>query len=150
MSNGDHDDEAERRGEDQFPVSVVPEAVMVVDVVESTAATNLFGWYAVGRGVMRDLRLVTAEIGRTHHMRCMKSTGAGYLLAFSDDMAAELAAVYAVETVFELLERLAQRNARVPEESQIGIRCAVHFGQVDAVGDDREGPEVAYTFRLEG
>ena len=35
---------------------VVTEAIVVIDIVESTTTNNLFGWYAVGRGIYRDLR----------------------------------------------------------------------------------------------
>jgi class 3 adenylate cyclase len=135
----------------QLTTVIVPEAIVVVDVVESTFATNLFGWYAIGRGLMRDLRNAIVEIGTRHGLRCMKSTGDGYLLTYGDANAAELGAVHAVEAAFELIERLSKRNqdAGMPEEARINLRATVHFGQVDVIENDREGPNVSYTFRLE-
>jgi hypothetical protein len=42
---------------------IVTEAIVVVDIVESTKTNNLFGWYAVGRNLLRDLRLLIAQVG---------------------------------------------------------------------------------------
>ncbi len=42
---------------------VVTEAIVVVDLVESTLTSNLFGWYAVGRQAIRDLRALIGEVG---------------------------------------------------------------------------------------
>ena len=39
---------------------VATEAIVVVDLVESTLTSNLFGWYAVGRQAIRDLRAADA------------------------------------------------------------------------------------------
>lgn len=133
-----------------IPFEVASEAIVVVDVVESTAASNLFGWYAVGRGLMRDLRAAIAEVTEARGLRCMKSTGDGYLLTFGDPSSAEAAVLDAVESSFILLELMGKRNCEVPEERVINLRFAVHFGEVDVVVQDREGPAVCYAFRLEG
>lgn len=82
-------------------------------------------------------------------MRCLRSTGDGYLLIFHDPQSAERAALRAVEAVFELLNRIAHRNREVPEERALNLRCAVHLGEVDVVSNDREGPHVSLAFRLE-
>jgi class 3 adenylate cyclase len=79
----------------------------------------------------------------------VKSTGDGYLLTFGDVQSAETAAVQAMEASFELLELVATRNRAIPEERMLNLRLAVHFGQVDVVENDREGPSVSFTFRLE-
>jgi class 3 adenylate cyclase len=136
--------------EDTLFPEVVTEAIVVVDLVESTATSNLFGWYAVGRVLMRDLRAMIAGVGSTCGLRCLKSTGDGYLLGFRDDQAAEMAAVHAVEGSFILLDKIAERNGLVPEERAINLRLAVHLGEVDVVVNDREGPHVTFAFRLEG
>lgn len=132
-----------------FP-EVASEAIVVVDLVESTAANNLFGWYAVGRGLMRDLRAMIAKVTSSRGLRCLKSTGDGYLLTFANASSAEEAASHAVESSFKLLELLEIRNRELPEERAINLRFAVHFGEVDVVENDREGPHVSYAFRLEG
>jgi class 3 adenylate cyclase len=129
-------------------VSVRPEAIAIVDLVQSTAVSDLFGWYAVGRGLVRELRKLIEQVGEPAGLCCVKGTGDGYLLAYASAGAAELAAVRAVGAAFALLESLAVRNAGVPEEHQMDVRIAVHFGQVDVLEADREGPHVAYAFRL--
>src|SRR6516165_1370612 len=128
---------------------VVTEAIVVIDLVESTLTSNLFGWYAVGRQVIRDLRALIGKVGESRGLRCLRSTGDGYLLTFHDPQSAERAALRAVEAVFELLNRVARRNREVPEERALNLRCAVHLGEVDIVSNDREGPHISLAFRLE-
>ena len=128
---------------------IVTEAIVVVDLVESTLTSNLFGWYAVGRHSLRDLRSLVGEVGRIRGLRCMRSTGDGYLLTFYDPQSAEMAAIRAVEAVFELLRRIFVRNREVSEERALNLRCAVHLGEVDVVPNDREGPHISMAFRLE-
>jgi class 3 adenylate cyclase len=128
---------------------VVTEAIVVIDLVESPLTSNLFGWYAVGRHSLRDLRTLIGEVGESRGLRCMRSTGDGYLLTFYDPQSAEMAAIRAVEAVFELLRRILMRNREVSEERALNLRCAVHLGEVDVVPNDREGPHVSIAFRIE-
>lgn len=128
---------------------IATEAILVVDLVESTAASNLFGWYAVGRGLMRDLRAMIGKVCGPRGLRCLKSTGDGYLLSFGNASSAENAAIEAVDCAFELLRLLEARNRDLPEERAINLRFALHFGEVDVIQNDREGPHVSYAFRLE-
>ena len=128
---------------------IVTEAIVVVDLVESTLTSNLFGWYAVGRQSLRDLRALIGEVGKVRGLRCVRSTGDGYLLTFYDPQSAEMAAIRAVEAVFELLSRIFMRNQEVSEERALNLRCAVHLGEVDVVPNDREGPHISMAFRLE-
>src|SRR6266851_4554488 len=60
-----------------------------------------------------------------------------------------MAAIRAVEAVFELLRRILMRNQQVSEERALNLRCAVHLGEVDVVSNDREGPHISMAFRLE-
>jgi class 3 adenylate cyclase len=128
---------------------VATEAIAVIDLVESTLNSNLFGWYAVGRQAFRDLRALIGAVGKSRGLRCLKSTGDGYLLTFADQQSAEMSAVHAIEAVFDLLQQIARRNREVPEERALNLRCAVHLGEVDVVSNDREGPHVSLAFRLE-
>jgi class 3 adenylate cyclase len=128
---------------------IATEAIVVIDLVESTLTSNLFGWYAVGRHVLRDLRALIGQVAAHRGMRCLRSTGDGYRLTFHDAQSAEMAAIRAVEAVFELLHKVAQRNRELPEERALNLRCALHLGEVDIVADDREGPHVSLAFRLE-
>jgi hypothetical protein len=84
--------------------------------------SDLFGWYAVGRSLVRELRQLVREIGAEHGLSCVKSTGDGFLLTYRHDESAEIAAVDALQASFELLRRLSARNDKVPEERQIAIR----------------------------
>src|ERR1700730_18579943 len=59
-------------------------AIVVVDLVEATLTSNLFGWYAVGRQAIRDLRALIGEVGEHRGLRCLGRTGGGYLLTFHD------------------------------------------------------------------
>jgi class 3 adenylate cyclase len=61
---------------------IVTEAIVVVDLVESTLTSNLFGWYAVGRHSLRDLRTLVSDVAEGRGLRCLRSTGDGYLLTF--------------------------------------------------------------------
>lgn len=136
-------------GEFATAPEVVTEAIVVIDLVDSARTSNLFGWHAVGRGLLRDLRTLIAKIGQPRGLRCMKSTGDGYLVTFHDAQSAERAVIHAVDTVFELMSHIAARNRDVPEERTLKLRSAIHFGEVDVVSSDREGPHISYTFRLE-
>lgn len=137
---------------------------MVVDLVESTFTTDRFGWYAVGRQLVSTLRRCIQRIGPQYGLSCLKSTGDGCLLAFANRRAAAHGAIQAIEASFVILDTIQRHNQRVATQRQINLRFAIHFGQVDAVDlvglagiseadrlilNDREGPEVTYTFRLE-
>jgi len=66
-----------------------------------------------------------------------------------DPQSAEMAAIRAVEAMFDLLGRVADRNGAMSEERALNLRCSVHLGEVDVVADDREGPHVSLAFRLQ-
>jgi class 3 adenylate cyclase len=130
-------------------LEIATEAIVVIDIVDSTKMSNRFGWYVVGRTVLRDLRLLISQVGTPRGLCCQKSTGDGYLLTFRNNQSAETAAVSAVEAIFELLDLAARRNGGVPEEQALNLRFAVHVGEVDVLPNDREGPHVSYAFRHE-
>ena len=130
-------------------LEIVTEAIVVIDLVESTLTSNLFGWYAVGCQSLRDLRALIGEVGQIRGLRCVRSPGDGYLLTFYDPQSAEMAAIRAVEEVFELLGLISVRNQEVSEERALNLRCAVHLGEVDVIPNDREGPHISMAFRLE-
>ena len=130
-------------------VQFASEAIVVLDIVQSTFSTNLFGWRSVGRVVTRDLRRLTGEACAPFGLTTVKSTGDGLLLTFSNGDSAEMAVPSALAGMRMLLARIRDRNARVPEQQRLDVRVAVHFGEVDMIGNDREGPNVAFAFRLE-
>jgi serine/threonine protein kinase len=130
-------------------VDYASEAIAVIDIVQATATSDLFGWYSVGRHSVRHLRNAVRQIGSLYGLACMKSTGDGLLLTYRDDKAADLAAVNAVQASIDLLRKLSEYNKTASEERQIAIRLALHFGEVDVLPDDREGPNVSFAFRVE-
>jgi class 3 adenylate cyclase len=131
------------------PAEVATEAIAIIDIVDATKMSNRFGWYAVGRGVLRDLRSLIARVALPRGLTCQKSTGDGYLLTFRNQQSAELAAILAVESIFELFDLAGRRNRDVPEEQALLLRSAVHIGEVDVLPNDREGPHVSFAFRHE-
>ena len=130
-------------------IEVASEAIAIIDIVQATATSDLFGWYAVGRSLVRELRQLIQDIGANYGLSCIKSTGDGVLVTYRHEGSAEVAAVHAVHASFELLKRITARNINAPEERRIAIRIALHFGEVDILPNDREGPNVSYAFRIE-
>lgn len=129
-------------------IECASEAIVVIDIVQATATSDLFGWYAVGRVLIRELREYVREIGAKYEMCCIKSTGDGFLLTYRNEDSAEVAAIHAVKASRDLLTRLAIRNQRSPEQRKIAVRLALHFGEVDILPDDRLGPNISYAFRV--
>lgn len=71
------------------------------------------------------------------------------MLAFRDEQDARNSARQAIHFCTEMLSAIAGRNAGLPAEQAISLRFAVHFGEVDVIENDREGPNVSFAFRLE-
>jgi class 3 adenylate cyclase len=128
---------------------VSTEAIVVVDIIESTATSNLYGWNSVGRSLMRELRRLIVAAAASRGIQCIKSVGDAFLVTFQDARAAHVAVEHAIAFCFELMNLLRLRNERIPEERRIEVRFALHFGEVDVVENDREGPHVSYAFRIE-
>ncbi|ETW96680.1 MAG: hypothetical protein ETSY2_46000 [Candidatus Entotheonella gemina] len=131
-------------------VETVAEAIMVVDLVDSTKMTTRHGWHAVGKFVIQDLRTCIHDVGDQYGLRCRKFTGDGYMLAFRHDPSYELAAVQALRAAAAICRKIEMRNTANAEQRHIRLRFAIHYGEVDAIEGDREGREVSFTFRLEG
>ena len=128
---------------------VASEAIVVLDIVQSTFSTNLFGWQSVGRLVTRDLRRLTREASAPRGVTSLKTTGDGLLLTFSNKESAEMAVPSALAAMRTLLARVRERNAQAPAQQRFDLRVAVHFGEVDIIDKEREGPNVVFAFRLE-
>ncbi len=130
-------------------IEVACEAIVIVDIVQATETNDLFGWYAVGRSQLRILRELIIKTGSVYGLGCIKSTGDGYLLSYRSKTSASLSVVNALESSRTLLQELDSRNRELPDECRIHVRIAIHFGEVDVLSNDREGPTVSYAFRLE-
>jgi class 3 adenylate cyclase len=126
------------------------EAIVVIDIVESTGIGARVGWTIV-KELLQVLKRHIVAIGQRYGIQCRKSTGDGFLLSYTDqtNQALEHAVINAVEASFNLLSQLGKYNSNQPEEKQVHVRIAIHFGEVDIVEGDREGLAIAYTFRLE-
>ena len=129
---------------------VASEAIAVIDIIQSTVSTNLYGWHSVGRVVARDLRRLAQEACAPLGLASAKSTGDGLLLTFSDSESAATAVPSALAAMRSLLAKLEVRNADVPQQHRLDVRVALHFGEVDVTQGSREGPNVAFAFRMEG
>lgn len=128
---------------------VASEAIVVIDIIQSTVSTNLYGWHSVGRVVTSDLRRLAREACAPLGLASAKSTGDGLLLTFADPESAATAVPSALAAMRSLLAMLEDRNARVPQQHRLDVRVALHFGEVDITQESREGPNVAFAFRLE-
>ncbi len=151
LSNGDLRTDASpvvtSYGAHEFEVA--SEAIAVIDIVHSTHSTNLYGWQSVGRVVARDLSRLTLEASAPLGLASAKSTGDGLLLTFSNEGSAATAVPSALSAMRSLLAMLKERNAKVSEQHRVDVRVALHFGEVDVFNGVREGPNVAFAFRLE-
>ena len=128
---------------------VASEAIAVIDIIQSTVSTNLYGWHSVGRVVTSELRRLAREACASLGLASAKSTGDGLLLTFADPESAATAVPSALAAMRSLLAMLEDRNARVPRQHRLDVRIALHFGEVDITPESREGPNVAFAFRLE-
>jgi class 3 adenylate cyclase len=130
--------------------SVAPEAIVIVDIVDSTTIARRYGWENVGKVLLRDLRhLVVTTIGG-YGGQCIKSTGDGYLLSFAHTGNADTAVANALKAIKILAHAIDDRNGEVNgAHAHLHVRYALHFGPVDIVEGDREGLTVAFAFRLE-
>jgi len=134
----------------KLDVAITLGAIVAVEMEGVTATSHRFGWYPLGRGLMHDLRELITSTGEKRVLHSSKSTGEGYLLTYgvTGSQPAEIAAVNAVEASFELLDVLANRNRERPEEQVINVHFAIHFGEVDVVEGDPDGPNVSFALRL--
>ena len=119
------------------------EAVVVLDICNSSALASLFG-DETAMNVKRELRRLYLPIARRWGAQFVKNTGDGYLVTFSHARGALGASV-------QILQRLRDHNATVPAREQMRLRFGLNYGEtmVDADGD-RHGNAVNVAFRVEG
>jgi len=125
------------------PGSTVTEAILVLDLCNSTDITNRYG-DTFSLNLMQTLTNLIAPIARKEQCRFSKGTGDGFLMTFP---LAENAVRFARETFVAVN----QHNQQADDKNQINIRFSIHQGEakVDAQGD-RLGLAVSMTFRVEG
>jgi CheY-like chemotaxis protein len=136
---------------DSGGIETVSEAIVVVDLVDSTKKATRHGWFVV-REMIHKLRECIKKVGARYGLCCRKFTGDGYMLAFRKDGDSAQAAIKALRAVIAICREIEAMNDSLPKERRIELRFAIHYGEVDAdnKANDREGPNVSFTFRLEG
>jgi len=98
------------------------------------------GTHAALKTLRRELADPTVK---QHHGRIVKTTGDGFLIAFTS-------VVDAVRCAVEMQRGMAKRNSQVAEERRIEFRIGINLGDVIADGGDIYGDGVNIAARLEG
>lgn len=123
--------------------SILPEAIVVVDLCNSTGIANKYGdEFALNlTNVLTD---AVNPIARRQRVQFMKSTGDGFLITFPKIK-------NAVQFALDLKSKIGKYNKTSEESKVIDLRFAINFGEtrLDSKGD-RLGVATNMTFRVEG
>ena len=121
----------------------IPEAVMVVDICESSRMMDLFGDEATYQ-IKNALEGIMFPIFQRCDSHFVKSTGDGFLVGFPHTE-------QAVDAAVEILRETQNYNANITDGPEIHLRFGIHFGAVRIRPDgDRHGTNVNIPFRVEG
>ncbi len=129
-------------------VKTVYEAIVVADLVDPTKTATRHRWHTIGKDMMRSLRECIFRVGSSYGLSFQKYTGDGYLITLYNDDANEKAVVQALQMMIDICCEINMRNDLSPTHHQMKLCFALHYGEVDIIGGDREGPDVSYTFGL--
>ncbi len=125
------------------PVDFVNEAVLVVDLVDSThLATHYGNGLAMrARNILKDRTLAAAE---TRGLAFAENTGDGYFMTFPS-------VAGGVQTAIALLKDLRDRPPDFSSGPPLAVRAGISYGEIllDAQGL-RHGATINKAFRLEG
>ena len=125
------------------PASFMTEAVLVVDLVDSTdLATHYGDGLAMrARTILKDRTLAATE---GHGLAFAENTGDGYFMTFPS-------VVNAARTAIALLEDLSENPPDLSPGPPLGVRVGISYGEIliDAKGA-RHGAVINRAFRLEG
>jgi class 3 adenylate cyclase len=135
--------EAQARADAERPTPAVPEAILVLDLVQSTELIREQG-DAFFRDLLRRIETAYIPIARRYHMRAVDGHGDGFLFCFERPE-------HAVEAVREMYARLPAINQGMPPGVEIAFRATLHVGPTftDTRGN-RTGLTVLKTVRLGG
>ncbi len=132
-----------RRGRKVGPSAFVNEAVLVVDLVNSTHVSTHYGNGLAMRAItaLAERGMVAAE---ARGPAFAKNTGDGYFMTFPSVVAA-------VETATDLLKGLRDQPPVLSPGPPIAVRVGISYGEIllDTVGE-RHGAAINKAFRLEG
>jgi class 3 adenylate cyclase len=130
-----------RRG--NAPATFVTEAVLVVDLVQSTHLATHYGdgLAMKARTVLRDRTLALAK---AHGLVFAESTGDGYFMTFG-------AVGSAIRTALALLAELRERPPDLAPAPPLSVRAGIAYGEILLDGRGaRHGAVINKAFRLEG
>ncbi|MBT3881258.1 MAG: hypothetical protein HON76_16525 [Candidatus Scalindua sp.] len=121
----------------------IPEAVMVVDICESSRMMDLYGDGATYL-IKNALEGIMFPIFKDNKSSFTKSTGDGFLVCFPNQKGA-------LNSAIQILESINTYNSGVGDGPQIHLRFGIHFGEVRVMPDgDRHGTNINIPFRVEG
>jgi len=121
----------------------ITEAVMVVDICESSRMMDLFGDEATYQ-IKNALEGIMFPIFQSFDSHFMKSTGDGFLVGFPHTG-------QAVDAAIDILQKTQNYNSKITDGPEIHLRFGIHFGAVRIRPDgDRHGTNVNIPFRVEG
>lgn len=125
------------------PGSTVTEAIVVIDLCNSTDITSRYG-DSFAMNMMQRLNAVVNPIAKREKCQFIKGTGDGFLMTFPN-------ALHSIQFSLDVLANIQNINAKAAENQRINLRFAINFGEakVDEKGD-RLGAAVSMTFRIEG
>ncbi|MCK5226703.1 MAG: HEAT repeat domain-containing protein [Desulfobulbaceae bacterium] len=125
------------------PGTTVAEAIVVIDVCNSTDITSRYG-DAHALKLMHKLSSVVSPVAKREGALFNKGTGDGHLITFPK-------VENAVRFSTDVLHEMETVNKQEEESGRINLRFAIHFGEakVDENGD-RLGAAISMTFRVEG
>lgn len=121
----------------------IPEAVMVLDICESSRIMDLFGDEATYQ-LKNALEGIAFPIFKDCKSDFSKSTGDGFLVTFPNSK-------QAVDASIRVLKGIRRYNSGMVDSLEIHLRFGIHFGAVRVRPDgDRHGTNVNIPFRVEG
>ena len=121
----------------------IPEAIMVVDICESSRIMSVYGDEATYQ-IKNALEGIMLPVFRECESSFIKSTGDGFLVTFPHS-------IQAVDAALRILDSAKKYNAGVVDGPEIHLRFGAHFGPVRVRPDkDRHGTNVNVPFRVEG
>jgi class 3 adenylate cyclase len=125
------------------PASFVTEAVLVVDLVDSTRLATHYGdgLAMQAKNVLKDRTLAATE---GHGLAFAESTGDGYFMTFPS-------VLNAVQVAIGLLKDLKDRPPELSSGALLAVRAGICYGEILLDGGGiRHGAVINRTFRLEG
>lgn len=121
----------------------VPEAVMVVDICESSRMMDLYGDGATYL-IKNALEGIMLPIFKDKKTSFTKSIGDGFLVCFPNSK-------LALDAAIQVLESVNTYNFNVADGPEVHLRFGIHFGAVRVRPDgDRHGTNINIPFRVEG